>query len=57
MEVGVILEEKCSKCDYLRRQLVRALSTMEKKNDIFEIRKELKQLQMDCEVDCRGKIG
>lgn len=57
MEADVILEEKCKKCDYLRRQLVRALSTMEKKNDIFEIRKELKRLQMECEVNCRGKIG
>lgn len=56
MEADVILEEKCKKCDYLRRQLVRALSTMEKKNDIFEIRKELKRLQTGCEVNCRGKI-
>lgn len=43
-------EEKCRKCGYLRGQLVRALSTMEKKNDVFEIKKELEQVQMGCEI-------
>lgn len=54
-------EEKCKKCDYLRGQLVRALSTMEKKNDVFEIRKELEQVQMGCEIRecpyCGRKLG
>ena len=61
MEADVILEEKCKKCDYLRRQLVRALSTMEKKNDVFEIKKELEQVQAECEIRecpyCRRKLG
>lgn len=57
----ILEEERCKKCDYLRRQLVRALSTMEKKNDIFEIRKELKQVQTGCEIRecpyCGRKLG
>ena len=54
-------EERCKKCDYLRGQLVRALSTMEKKNDVFEIKKELEQVQMGCEIRecpyCGRKLG
>ena len=46
----MIEEERCRKCDCLRGQLVRALSTMEKKNDVFEIKKELEQVQMACEI-------
>lgn len=54
-------EERCRKCDCLRGQLVRALSTMEKKNDVFEIKKELEQVQMGCEIRecpyCGRKLG
>lgn len=54
-------EERCRKCDCLRGQLVRALSTMEKKNDVFEIKKELEQVQTGCEIRecpyCGRKLG
>lgn len=45
------------KCEKLRGPLIRALSTMEKK-DLFKIKKELEQLQVECNLNknCRRKL-
>lgn len=51
------MEEKCKKCEKLREQLVRALSTMDKK-DLFKIKKELEQFQVECNLNknCRREF-